>query len=124
MPLQPVNTHAVNAAHIDRPTVPAIADLYLRSDRFIVHDTAVLNLPHATGVIRRHVGPDGDVSFTGHVDAAAPADWIDDTTQAGDAAKAWGFVVRELDAARAEHQRQVFAAIQRHPAGNALGGAR
>ncbi|WP_104151037.1 hypothetical protein [Mycobacterium intracellulare] len=115
----PTNHH-----HIDRPAVPPLHALYLRGDRFIVHDTAVLNLPHATGVIRRHVGPDGDILFTGHVDAATPADWIDDTTQAADAAEAWAFVVRELDAARAEHQRQVFAAIQRHPAGNALGGAR
>lgn len=124
MPLHPVNTQDVNAAHIDRPAVPAVADLHLRGDRFIVHDTAVLNMPHATGIIRRHVGPDGDVSFTGHIDAATPADWIDDTTEAADAAEAWAFVVRELDAARAEHQRAIFAAKQRHPAGSALGGAR
>ncbi|AGP62910.1 hypothetical protein OEM_13750 [Mycobacterium intracellulare subsp. yongonense 05-1390] len=108
MPIQPVNTHDVNAARIDRPTVPAVADLHLTGDRFIVHHTAVLNLPHATGIIRRHVGPDGDVTFTGHVDAATPADWIDDTTQAGDAAEAWAFVVRELDAARADYQRAIF----------------
>lgn len=115
---------SANHRHLDRPAVPAVADLHLSGDRFIVHDTAVLNLPHATGFIRRHVDPDGDVSFTGHVDAVTPADWIDDTTQAADAAEAWAFVVRELDAARAEHQRAIFAAIQRHPAGSALGGVR
>ncbi|OBK14053.1 hypothetical protein [Mycobacterium sp. 1245852.3] len=118
MPLHPVNTRVVNSAYLDRPAVPAVADLHLQGDRFIVHDTAVLNMPHATAVIRRHVAPDGDVSFTGHVDAAAPPDWIDDTTQAGDAAKAWAFVVAELDAARAEYQRA--AAIERHPAGTVL----
>lgn len=120
MPLHPVNTQDGNAAHLDRPAVPAVADLHLRGDRFIVHDTAVLNMPHATAVIRRHVGPDGDVSFTGHVDTASPSDWIDDTTEAADAAEAWAFVVRELDAARAEHQRAIFAALQRHSAGTAL----
>ncbi|MGV0161027.1 hypothetical protein ACRU3B_16505 [Mycobacterium colombiense] len=124
MPLPPVNTPDVNTAHINRPTVPPLHALHLRGDRFIVHDTAVLNLPHATAIIRRHVDPDGDVTFTGHVDAATPADWIDDTTQAADAARAWAFVVAELDAARAEHQRQIFAAMQRHPAGSASGGAR
>lgn len=117
MPLQPVNTHDVNTAHIDRPTVPAVADLHLRGDRFIVHDTAALNLPHVTGVIRRRVGPDGDVTFTGHIDASTPADWIDDTTQSADAAEAWAFVVRELDAARADYQRAILATKQRHPAG-------
>lgn len=111
----PTNHH-----HIDRPAVPPLHALHLRGDRFIVHDTAVLNLPHATGVIRRHVGPGGGVTFTGHVDAATPADWIDDTTQAADAARAWAFVVAELDAARAEHQRAIVAAMQRHPAGTAL----
>lgn len=113
-----------NHHHIDRPAVPPVADLQLRGDRFIVHDTAVLRLPHATGVVRRHVDPDGDISFTGHVDAAAPADWIDDTTRAADTAEAWAFVVAELDAARADHQRAIFSAMQRHPAGSALGGAR
>lgn len=104
--------------------MPAVADLHLSGDRFIVHDTAVLRLPHATGIIRRHVAPDCDVTFTGHVDAAAPSDWIDDTTTAADAAEAWAFVVRELDAARAEHQKAIAAANERHPAGSALGGAR
>lgn len=120
MPLHPVNTQDANAAHIDRPAVPAVADLRLREDGFVVHDAAVLRLPHATGVVRRHVGPDLDVAFTGHVDAAAAADWIDDTTQARDAARAWAFVVSELDAARAEQQRASFATMQRHPAGGAL----
>ncbi|GLV09813.1 hypothetical protein MyChFU_31330 [Mycobacterium intracellulare subsp. chimaera] len=111
-------------SYINRPHVPAVTDLHLAEDRYIVHDVAALRLPRATGTIRRHVGPDGEVTFTGHVDAATPADWIDDTTQAADAAEAWAFVVRELDAARAEHQRAIFAAKQRHPAGSALGGAR
>jgi hypothetical protein len=110
----------LDSPHITRPDVPPVHALHLREDRFIVHDTAILRLPHATGVIRRHVGPDGDVMFTGHVKAGAPADWIDDTTQAADAAEAWAFVVRELDAARAEHQRALDAAMQRHPAGHGL----
>ncbi|BCO57155.1 hypothetical protein LTQ56_05540 [Mycobacterium intracellulare subsp. intracellulare] len=112
-----------NPVNIDRPAVPAVADLHLTEDRYVVHDVAALRLPHATGTVRRHVGPDCDVMFTGHVDVAAPSDWIDDTTTAGDAAEAWAFVVRELDAARAEHHRAIAAAIQRHPAGSAIGGA-
>lgn len=113
-----------NPANIDRPAIPPLHALHLREDGFVVHDVAVFRAPHATAMVRRHVGPDGDVSFTGHVDAATPADWIDDTTEAADAAEAWAFVVAELDAARAEYQRAVFAAMQRHPAGTALGGAR
>ncbi len=112
-----------NPANIDYPALPPIHALRLREDGFVVHDAAVLRLPHATGVVRRHVGPDCDVMFTGHIDAASQPDWIDDTTQAADAAQAWAFVVRELDSARAEHQRAIFAAKQRHPAGSALGGA-
>lgn len=111
-------------SYINRPQVPAVTDLHLAEDRYIVHDVAALRLPHATGTIRRHVGPDRHVTFTGHIDSAASPDWVDDTTQAGDAAEAWAFVVRELDAARAEYQRAIFAAIRRHPAGSALGGAR
>lgn len=104
-----------NPANIDYPTIPPVHALCLHEGGFVVHDAAVLRLPPATGFVRRHVGPDGDVSFTGHVDAATLADWIDDTTQAADAAEAWAFVVRGLDAARAEHQRAIFAALQRWP---------
>nr|WP_128617770.1 hypothetical protein [Mycobacterium lepraemurium] len=50
-------------------------------------------MPHATGTVRRHVGPDCDVTFTGNIDAVSCPDWVDDTTQAGDAAEAWAFVV-------------------------------
>ncbi|ORA07755.1 hypothetical protein, partial [Mycobacterium arosiense] len=113
----------------DTPVTKSVPDSYTTladatGDRFIVHNTAVLRLPHATGIVRRHVDPDGDVTFTGHVDAATPADWIDDTTQAADAADAWAFVVAELDAARADYQRAISTAQDRHPAGSALGGAR
>lgn len=113
----------MTTTHITRPNVPPADQLRHRLDGCIVHDVAILELAHATGTVRRHVGPDGDVTFTGHVDAATPADWIDDTTQAADAAEAWAFVVRELDAARADYQRGIFAAIQRPPARSALGGA-
>ncbi|MBZ4618838.1 hypothetical protein [Mycobacterium avium] len=110
--------------NIDRPTVPPLHALRLREAGFVVHHVAVFRATHATAVVRRHVGPDGDVSFTGHVDSDTSPQWIDDTTQAADAADAWAFVVRELDAARAEHQKAVAAANERHPAGSALGGAR
>lgn len=106
--------------NIHRPQVPAVTDLHLAEDRYIVHDVAALRLPHATGTVRRHIGPDCDVTFTGHIDAASHPDWIDDTAQAADTAAAWAFVVAELDAARAEHQRAIFAAKRRHPAGTAL----
>lgn len=83
--------HSPNPANIDYPALPPIHALRLREDGFVVHDAAVLRLPHATGVVRRHVGPDCDVMFTGHIDAASQPDWIDDTTQAADAAQAWAF---------------------------------
>lgn len=53
-----------------------------------MHDVASLCLPYATGTICRHVGGDGDVTFTGHVEAAAELQWIDDTTQADQLAEA------------------------------------
>lgn len=90
--------------------MPAVADLHLTGDRFIVHDTAVLNLPHATGIIRRHVGPDSGVTFTGHVDASAEPQWIDDLDEAEQLAAAAAFVSRELRAARDAHQAAIDAA--------------
>ncbi|ETZ31160.1 hypothetical protein JF732_18925 [Mycobacterium intracellulare] len=108
---------------ITRPAVPAVADLHLAEDRYVTHDVAELKLAHATGTVRRHVDPDGDITFSGRVEADTSADWIDDTTTAGDTAQAWAFVVAELDSARAEHQRAIFAAKEHHPAGTALGGA-
>lgn len=63
--------HSPNPANIDYPALPPIHALRLREDGFVVHDAAVLRLPHATGVVRRHVGPDCDVMFTGHIDAAS-----------------------------------------------------
>lgn len=107
------------AATIHRPSVPPAHKLRLREDGYITHDVAELRLPHATGTIRRHVGTDGDVTFTGHVAADTEAAWIDETTEAGDTAEAWAFVVRELYAARVERQQAIFAAMDRHPAGSA-----
>jgi hypothetical protein len=95
----------MTATHITRPTVPPAGQLRHRLDGSIVHVVAELKLSHATGTIRRHVGPDGDVAFTGEVDSVAKAQWIDDTTAGADAAEAWAFVIRELDA------------MERHPAG-------
>jgi hypothetical protein len=111
---------STNHHHIDRPDVPPVHVLHLREDRFIVHDTAVLRLPHATGTVRRHVDPDGDVTFTGHIATDTSQGWIDNLSEAADLADAAWFVRVELQAARDNHQADIDAAKQRHPAGRAL----
>jgi hypothetical protein len=105
----------------ERPEVPAVDQLVRPRDYdgFVVHDVAILHLPGGKATIRRHVSHD-EVLFTGHIEADADLDWIDDDDQADALAELADFVARERRAAREDYQRSRGAAILRHPAGSAL----
>lgn len=110
----------MNTATAIRHQVPAVHALHLIEDRFVTHDVAELRLPHASAVIRRHVDCERRAEFSGHITAAAELAWVDDTVEAAQLAEVATWLATELDATRADHQRQIFAAIGRHPAGGAL----